>query len=54
MAALMDKYRDTPMDLADSSIVATAEALGTQRVFTLDSDFRVYRMFTDVPIECIP
>lgn len=44
MAALMEKYRDTPMDLADASLVAAAEALGTKRVFTLDSDFEVYRL----------
>jgi hypothetical protein len=41
--ALMTKYRDLPMDLADASLVAIAEALGLTRVFTLDSDFRVYR-----------
>jgi predicted nucleic acid-binding protein len=40
---LMSKYRDTPMDLADASIVAVAEALDVSRVFTLDRDFRVYR-----------
>lgn len=44
MAAWMEKYRDTPMDLADASLVAAAEALGTRRVFSLDSDFEVYRL----------
>lgn len=39
MAVLMEKYWDTPMDLADASLVATAEALGFTRTFTLDSDF---------------
>lgn len=41
---LMEKYRDLPMDLADGSLVAIAEATGIQRVFTLDhKDFTVYR-----------
>jgi predicted nucleic acid-binding protein len=43
MMNLMEKYADVPMDLADSSIVAAAESLGVHRVFTLDSDFRIYR-----------
>ncbi len=44
MRALMRQYRDTPMDLADASLVAAAIALQTRRVFTLDSDFYVYRL----------
>lgn len=44
MRILMDKYRDLPMDLADASLVALAEERGWRRVFTLDSDFRVYRL----------
>lgn len=43
--ALMDLYRDHPMDLADASIVAAGEVLGTRRVFTLDRrDFLTYRV----------
>lgn len=41
--SLMAKYRDTPMDLTDASLVAVAESLNVGRVFTLDRDFRVYR-----------
>jgi uncharacterized protein len=41
---LMLKYRSIPMSLADASIVALAEALDDDEVFTLDSDFEVYRM----------
>jgi len=44
MRRLMEEYSDTPMDLADSSLVAAAETLGMTRIFTLDSDFRVYRI----------
>ncbi len=41
--ALMEKYADTPMSLADATLVAVAEQLGLRRIFTLDSDFDVYR-----------
>ena len=44
MRALMGKYHDTPMDLADASLVAAAEVLNQRRVFSLDSDFYVYRI----------
>jgi predicted nucleic acid-binding protein len=44
MAALMEKYRDTPMDLADASLVAVAESRSLQRIFTLDRDFYIYRL----------
>ena len=39
MSQLMKKYSDQPMDLADASIVAAAEHLGTRRLFSLDGDF---------------
>jgi predicted nucleic acid-binding protein len=42
---LMELYADHPMDLADASLIAAAEALGTRRVFTIDrSDFETYRV----------
>jgi len=42
---LMELYADHPMDLADASLVAAAEALGTRRVFTIDrKDFETYRV----------
>src|SRR5882672_8586977 len=41
--ALHQKYRDTPMSLADACIVLMAELFDGHRVFTLDSDFLVYR-----------
>ncbi len=43
-AALMAKYADQPMDLADATLVALAEERGQRRIFTLDSDFRIYRL----------
>ena len=52
--ALMAKYRDIPMDLADATLVAAAEALGLTRVFTLDRDFQVYRLRGKRKFEVIP
>ena len=50
----MDQYADTPMDLADASLVVAAETSRLSLIFTLDSDFYVYRIsdteaFTVVP-----
>jgi predicted nucleic acid-binding protein len=44
MRALTEQYRDLPMDVADASLVALAEERGLTRIFTLDRDFRVYRL----------
>jgi predicted nucleic acid-binding protein len=52
--SLMEKYRDVPMDLADATLVALAEALATRRVFTLDSDFSIYRYHGRQPFELVP
>jgi predicted nucleic acid-binding protein len=52
--ALMEKYRDTPMGIADATLVALAETRGLKRVFTLDSDFRVYRYRGREPFDIIP
>ena len=42
---LMEVYADHPMDLADASLVAAAETLGTRQVFTIDRrDFETYRV----------
>ena len=52
--ALMEKYRDAPMDIADATLVAVAEARGLKRVFTLDSDFGVYRLRGREAFELVP
>lgn len=45
IAALMGKYRDRPMDLADASLVWLAGATGVTDVLTLDeADFGAYRL----------
>lgn len=42
---LMQQYADLPMDFADASIVAAAEQMGTDKVFTLDhKHFGIYRL----------
>jgi predicted nucleic acid-binding protein len=40
---LLQKYRDTPMSLADACIVCMAEIHDRHAVLTLDSDFLIYR-----------
>ena len=51
---LMEQFRDSPMDLADASLVATAETLGLRRVFTLDSHFYAYRLADGSALEVLP
>lgn len=54
MKILMEKYRDIPMDLADASLVATAETLNQRQIFTLDRDFQIYRFWGNQPFEVVP
>ena len=51
---LMEKYRDTPCDLADASIVATAETLGVRKIFTRDSHFYAYLLYDKYAFEVLP
>lgn len=41
--ALMQKYRDQEISLADASLVRMAEIYDESRILTFDSDFEVYR-----------
>lgn len=43
VAAIMQKYADTPADFADACLIHLAGQLGTGDILTLDSDFRHYR-----------
>jgi predicted nucleic acid-binding protein len=54
MAVLMEQYSDTPMDLADASLVAAAEVLDRSRIFTFDRHFYAYRLVGDRAFEVIP
>jgi len=51
---LMKKYHDLPMDLADASLVAIANANNINTIFTLDRDFRVYRTKKNRRFKLIP
>jgi uncharacterized protein len=50
---LLQKYRDTPMSLADACIVCMAEIHDRHDVLTLDSDFAVYRKHGRTPLSLI-
>ena len=41
--SLRQKYRDLPMSLADACLVRMAELHDNYCIFTLDSDFKIYR-----------
>lgn len=43
VAALMRRYADVPMSLADACLVRMSELQDDCTVLTLDNDFRVYR-----------
>jgi predicted nucleic acid-binding protein len=53
MAVLMEKYSDTPMDLADASLVAVAESRNLRRLFTIDADFHIYRLSDGTALDVI-
>jgi predicted nucleic acid-binding protein len=50
---LLQKYRDTPMSLADACVVRMAEIYERHEILTLDSDFSVYRKHGRVPFTLI-
>jgi predicted nucleic acid-binding protein len=50
---LMQKYRDTPMSLADACVVRMAEIHERHSVLTLDTDFIVYRKHGRIPLTLI-
>jgi len=43
LRSLMHRYRNRPMSLADACLVRLSELHSAGEVFTLDSDFRIYR-----------
>jgi predicted nucleic acid-binding protein len=43
LRALLHRYRNRPMSLADACLVRLSEMHAAGEVFTLDSDFRIYR-----------
>jgi hypothetical protein len=52
---LLEDYADLPMAYADSTLVALAEELGTDLVFTTDrKDFAIYRIRGRRPFQVVP
>lgn len=43
LRALMRRYRDRPMSLADACLVRLSELYSRSKIFTLDRDFLIYR-----------
>ena len=55
IAALLVKYADRPMDLADASMIWAAEQTGALRILTADRrDFEIYRTKTGRRLEVLP
>lgn len=53
--SLIEQYRDLPMDYADATLVALAEDIGTNLIFTTDQrDFSVYRIRGRREFELLP
>lgn len=51
----VEKYRNAPMDFADATLVALAEELETQWIFTLDRrGFSTYRLGRRKAFQIIP
>ena len=53
LRALHRKYRERPISLADACVVRMAELYERHQVFTLDSDFSVYRKNGREPLDLI-
>ena len=54
VAALMRRYADVPMDLADACLVRMSELHRDCKVLTTDSDFKFYRRLSRqvIPLIC--
>jgi predicted nucleic acid-binding protein len=50
---LMKQYQSVPMSLADACLVRMSELIRGSSVFTLDSDFRIYRQYKNQVISVI-
>jgi hypothetical protein len=51
--ALMQKYADVPMSLADSCLVRMTETLADPVLLTTDHDFRIYRRHSRQVVPCV-
>lgn len=53
VVALMRRYQSVPASLADEELVRMAELYPGSSIFTLDSDFQIYRKNRTTPIPLI-
>ena len=51
--AVIDKYADVPVSLADACLVRMSEIFGDPVVLTTDADFRLYRRHSRQVIPCL-
>ena len=51
--ALLRKYADVPMSLADACLVSMTETLSDPVILTTDSDFRIYRRHSRQMVPCL-
>jgi predicted nucleic acid-binding protein len=51
--ALLKKYADRPVSLADACLIRSAEIHDEPRILTFDSDFRVYRWARARRFDCL-
>ena len=50
----MEQYASRPMDLADASLIALVEAENHTRIFSIDSDFYIYRLANGTALDVVP
>ena len=51
--ALMEKYANVPMSLADACLVRMSEILPEPVILTTDTDFRIYRRHSRQVVPCL-
>ena len=55
VAALMERYRNVPMDFADATLVHVADREGLRTILTIDhSDFETYRIGRSAKFRILP
>ena len=50
---LLERYADIPISLADACLVRMTETLADPVLYTVDSDFRIYRRNSRLTIPCV-
>lgn len=53
MVALLTRYQSVPVSVADAALIRMAELEQSSSIFTLDSDFQIYRKNRDQLISLI-